>query len=422
MSILHTLRQYAIYTRIACHVAIKYLWCLPLKDYLPFLKKAWLLLCTFRHNRVIRIAEGYKLQLYLPAYPSPAFFHALENKLLRTPPAPTSIVFSMTRACGYKCPHCYQKKEQGKDIPEALLLETLQKVQETGVSFFNIEGGEPFLRFDRLLAMLQTLDQRAEVWVNSNGADVSREQLLALKQNGLTGIMVSVHSPDQTLHDAFTGIPHSFDAACQLIALCKKLDIAVAINSVLSEEEMTHGQLHVLMDLAKNLGAHFVQLIHPKPCGPWLEKTDNMQQSPELLKQVEAYHLHYNSSATAGYPSLAAQAFEERKKGVGCTAGAIDRFYITATGDMQPCEFLQLSFGNVQTESFSDIYTRMREAFATPCTGWLCCTQSNAIATLMRQKKLTTTPVPWEHTKDIITQWDKGTPTPLYAHLGIYKL
>ena len=422
MTIIRFIAHYALFARIALHVAGRYLLRLSPREYIRFICRAAILLWTFRHNRIVKTARGRKLQLYLPVWPSPAFFNALENKLLRTPPAPTSVVFSMTRACSYTCPHCYQKTEKGSDLEQRDLLRTLDDVRDAGVSFFNIEGGEPFLRYERLLSMLQRLDDRAEIWVNTSGSGATDEKLAELQRHGLAGIMVSVHSPLASVHDAFTGISGSFETALAVLRRAKALGLATAVNSVLSEHELRSGGLDALMTLARDCGADYVQLIHPKPCGGWMERSENMQSDADLLSFIEEQHLAGNRPGKAGSPSLAAQVFEERRSGVGCTAGGVDRFYITATGEVQPCEFLQLSFGNIVEEPFADIFERMRNAYAIPRTDWLCCTQAAAIAAYMKEHGLTATPLPREHTLRFVAEHnhDRGEATPLYARLGIY--
>lgn len=418
------LRHRLLFTRIALHVAFRYLFRLPLREYPRFLRRAAILLRVFRHNRIVRIPQGYKLQLYLPAYPSPAFFSALENKLIARPPASTSVVFSMTRACMNKCPHCYQKTEIGKDLDGETLLRTFVDMLKAGVTYCNIEGGEPFLHFERLKALLDAKPASAEVWVNTAGMGVTYETLTELQQCGMAGLMVSLHTPDAAAHDAFTGVPGSFSLACDALRLAKRAGLGTAVNSVLSERSLRAGGLSELMDLARNLAADYVQLIHPKPCGGWLERTEDMQRDATLLHAVEEAHLHYNSFAMSGYPSLAAQVFEEREAGVGCTAGGIDRFYVTATGEVQPCEFLQFSFGNVTREPFDAIFTRMREAYAEPKTDWQCVAQGQAVSAFMREHGLASTPIPWPLTRDFLVACDglsSGRPTPLYVKLGVYK-
>lgn len=420
MNIIAAVRHYLVFSLTAAHVAGRYLFRLPLKECPGFIRRAVILLRAFRHNRPVRLGKGYKLQLYLPAWPSPAFFSALENKLLRRPPAPTSVVFSMTGACTYHCPHCYQKLECGVDIPEPLLLDTLQHTLDAGVSFYNIEGGEPFMRPERLLRMLECLKGRAEAWVNTTGHGVSAAMLCKAREAGMQGIMVSIHSCDSAAHDAFTGVPGSFTAARAVLEAATQLGLGTAINSVLSEGEIRSGGIDRLMELAADIGVGFVQLIHPKPCGGWLHDNEPMQLERDVLEKIEQAHIRYNAAGKNG-PALSAQAFEERRDGFGCTAGGIDRFYISATGEVQPCEFLQISFGNVARESFDEIFMRMRQYFALPRTDWLCCSLQPEIARAMHQEGVTITPLSWEKAGELLSLLSKGKETPLYKKMRIYK-
>jgi len=414
-----------IYLRIALHVAGYYalrprLLRLSPVAYLRFLIRALRLLLVFRHNKVVRVFNGYKLHLYLPAYPSPAFFYAIETNLLRAQPGPTTVVFSMTKACSYKCPHCYQHKDTGADLDEDLMIETARDIQDAGVAMFDIEGGEPFLRFPRLLRLVQALDERAEIWANTTGARLTGEMLEQLKTAGLFGLMVSIHSPDRKRHDAFTGVPGSFDLACDTLRLCRQVGLVAAINSVLSEDEVEGDGLDRLMDLSRELDCDYVQLIHPKPSGLWRGRDEGMQRRQEVIGKAQQAHTLYNSRERHDYPSLAAQVFEESERVLGCTAGAVDRFYVNANGEVQPCEFLNISFGNVNGEPFDRIYERMRSFFPTPCTDWLCCTQAPAIRELLQKHQLQRTPLPWRVTQELVADWDRGERTPVYEKLGIY--
>lgn len=414
-----------IYLRIILHVPFYYAirpkhFGSPF-DYLIFLLRSFRLLMIFRHNKIVKVFNGYKLHLYLPAYPSRAFFYALESKLLRTPPGPTTIVFSMTKACSYKCKHCYQHNDAGTDVDEATLIKTAHAVRDAGVAMFDIEGGEPFLRFERLLKLVQSLDERSEIWINTTGANVKPGMIEKLKDSGLFGIMVSIHSPDPDIHDRFTGVPGSFQTARRILKTCCETGLVSAFNTVLSEDEVKSGGIDRIMDLAKEMNCDFVQLIHPKPAGTWLGRKENMQTGTEVIQMVRKQHLLYNSRKKKDYPSLAAQVFEEAESVLGCTAGAVDRFYIGASGEVQPCEFLNISFGNVNEEAFDLIFKRMRSYFPEPCTDWLCCTQADAIADIFKEQNIETTPLPWKQTRKLVENWNRGNPTPIYSKLGIYK-
>ncbi len=390
-------------------------------EYFRFLARARLLLRVFRHEKAVRVFRGVKIHLYLPAYPSPAFFYALESKLLRDPPGAVTVEYTMTKACSYRCEHCYQKLDTGPDLEEDLLLETARAIRDSGTAMFDIEGGEPLMRLPRLLNLLGSLDARSEIWVNTTGAGLTEEALGQLKDAGLFGLMVSIHSPDAATHDALTGVPGSFEVACDALRLCHRMGLVAAANSVLSENEVRRGDLARLMDLTRDLGCDFVQLIHPKPAGAWLARTESMQQDAALVEDLRSEHLRYNGDAVEGYPALAAQVFEESPGMLGCTAGAVDRFYVNATGEVQPCEFLNISFGNVREEPFERILGRMRDAFRVPCTDWLCCTQAAEVARLLRENGLTRTPLPRILTEELVSGWGRGEPTPLYRRLGVYR-
>lgn len=414
-----------LYARIALHVTLRYATrpaafaYNPLR-YFHFLGRALCLLLVFRHNKVVRVRGGWKLHLYLPAWPGEAFFRAVESKLLRRPPGPVTVVYSMTKACAYHCAHCYQRRDGGADLPEATLLALARAVREAGTSMFDIEGGEPFLRFERLLALVRELGPGVEVWVNTTGADLKDGMLEALRDAGLCGLMVSIHSPDAATHDALTGIAGSFATACAAIRACRALGLAAAANSVLAEDELRAGRLGDLMLLARELDCDFVQLIHPKAAGLWLGREEGMQRDAALIEAIRRQHLLYNSRRRADFPALAAQVFEEAPRVLGCTAGAVDRFYVNAHGEVQPCEFLNVSFGNAATEPFPEILARMRAAFPEPGVDWLCCTQAASIAGAIAAQG-GQTPLPWPATRDLVQTWRRGEPTPIYRRLGIYR-
>jgi MoaA/NifB/PqqE/SkfB family radical SAM enzyme len=419
------LTKILIYLRIIIHIPCYYgirsqFFSSPVA-YLQFLYRALQLLFVFRHNKIVRVFNGYKLHLYLPAYPSRAFFYAIESKLLRSPPGSSTIVFSITKACSYRCRHCYQRNDVSVDLDEDVMIRTALAVRDTGVAMFDIEGGEPFIRYPRLLKLVQALDDRCEVWVNTTGAHIKPGMIDELKEAGLFGLMVSVHSPDLKKHDAFTGVPGSFDTACESIRKCRGMGLVAALNSVLSEEEVKNGGLEKLMDLARDLDCDYVQLIHPKPAGVWIGRKKGMQSDQALIQRIQKAHLRYNSRSMQPYPSLAAQVFEEQKSVLGCTAGGGDRYYVGASGEIQPCEFLNISFGNINEEPFAKIYERLRSIFKTPCHDWLCCTQAEAIHNLLQKHGIQQTPLPWIVTQELVEHWNRGKPTPIYKRLGIYK-
>ena len=370
----------------------------------------------FKH-KLVKMASGeYKLDFYLPRYPSAAFFTALEDKIVRRPPRPVSVVLSISKACAYRCPHCYQRKDDPDELPLATLVENVRKLREFGIVAWAVEGGEPLLRFERLEAVLREISG-LEVWVNSTGHGATPERIRRLRELGVTGVMSSIHSVNAAEHDAFTGVSGSWRRALDFLHDCQNEGMLVGFNTVLSDRQVVEGGIDRIMALAAEHGCDYIQLIHPKACGAWMGKTFDASLHREAAEIAKRSQLRYNSSGSRRSPVLTAQVYEESPEMLGCCCGGIDRFYVGASGEVQPCEFVNISFGNLREVSFETAYARMRKVFAVPCEEWTCQTHADEIAAVVRERL----PLPWTETERLVRDWRPGTPTKVYQKVGVYR-
>lgn len=387
---------------------------------LPALLKAGKFTRIFYCHKLLQMPTGeYKLDFYMPRFPSEAFFTAMADKVISSPPRPVSVVWSVTRACSYRCPHCYQGFDPAEEMPIEIMRSKARELRESGVAAWAVEGGEPLLRFERLTALLEEI-QGLEVWVNSTGCGAEKEKISRLRELKVTGCMSSIHSVLPREHDRFTGIPGSFETALDFLRQCRSAGMLTGFNTVLSDEEILSGAIDRIMDLAAKEDCDYVQLIHPKACGRWHEKAFDPILREKAAAAACAAQKCYNSGAKKNAPILTAQVFEESPEMLGCTAGAVDRFYVGCSGEVQPCEFVNLSFGNLCRESYSEIYDRMRRTFPVPCCEWLCCQYNSAIASAI-QRNGGRTPLPWEVTREILKDHRPGTPTPVYKAMEICR-
>ena len=323
---------------------------------LPLLLKAGRFTAVFFKHKLLRLPSGeYKLDFYMPRYPSEAFFTAIADKLLRKPPRPVSVVWSISKACAYKCPHCYQGLDSARELEIPKIRALARRLREFGVVAWAVEGGEPMLRFEKLQALLEET-KGLEVWVNSTGFGADGAKIAKMAELGVTGVMGSIHSVDPQIHDSFTGSAGSFDRVFDFLKECRARGMLAGLNTVLSDEQIISGQIDSIMDLASKNGCDYVQLIHPKACGRWVGREfDNSRHALAVEIACKAQK-KYNSSRARGSAILTAQVFEESREMLGCTAGGIDRFYVGCSGEVQPCEFVNISFGNLNEESFEAIF------------------------------------------------------------------
>ncbi|MDR3212665.1 MAG: radical SAM protein [Azoarcus sp.] len=385
------------------------------RRFLALLGRLDLLLNKLQHNKFAPIGKGLRLDLYVPSYPGKAFFKACDKFCVfdggKSPC--TGVLLSVTNACPYACEHCYQRFDTGRDVDIALLTDTAKRLQAMGVCFFNIEGGEPFVRYERLKALCAAIDcNTAEIWVNSTGHGMTAEKLRELRP---TAVMFSLHSADPETFNGFMGRPHAWKMLMTGIAHCKECGIPFAFNACLMEEAFFNREFERVMALAKDLGACLVQIIKPKPAGAWLAaNTESMFSERGVETAIAKVNLYNLARSHRAYPPVSAQILEEAPDVFGCTAGGTDRFYINAKGDVQPCEFLNISFGNIAEEDFGEIYARMRKTFRHPGTCMLCEKAADHIHKLRAQYNLERLPLPPELSREVHENWDKGARTALY--------
>ncbi|KGK88222.1 radical SAM protein [Desulfosporosinus sp. HMP52] len=391
---------------------------LSLKEFILVLRRLLLFVSRMKQNKFVEIEGKTCLGLYIPGFPSTAFLTACWkfSQFKERMPC-TTVLLSITSACPYHCQHCYQKLDKGKDVDIEVLLEIVSKLQEMGIAFFNIEGGEPFFAYERLKQVCQAIDSRSEIWINSTGAGMTKERLAELRGLNVTAVMFSLHSPDAKLFNMFMGKDSAWETMKAGVEMCHEAGLAVAFNTCLQREDFYNGTFEGIMETAKDFKACLIQIIKPKPAGGWLEKgvVEFSPQDIEYVKgKVNQYNLHKKK---ANYPAISAQIIEEDKSVFGCTAGGTDRFYINAKGDLQPCEFLNISFGNIMRDKFEDIYTKMRTCFAWGGEGYLCESCSQEIHRHYEENGLDTLPLTPELSEKIYGSWERGRRTDLYERL-----
>ena len=384
------------------------------RQFVVLLRRLNLFLSKLRHNKFAAAPGGrLRLDLYVPDYPSRAFWTAAD-KFKRFDgglfPCAT-VLMSVTKACAFKCPHCYQRRDNGPDAPIEQLVSAARTLQKQGVAFFNIEGGEPFLAYERLKTLCAAIDGRSEIWINTTGMGVTAERLRELKPAAL---MFSLHGATPAALNAFMGRDDAWDLMSGGIAACREVGARVAFNSCLSGADFHDGSFEKLMDIAKDFGATLVQIIKPKPAGAWLGKGSELFSAEDTRLAAAKINDYNLAPRYAKYPAISAQIIEESPAVFGCTAGGTDRFYINAKGDVQPCEFLNISFGNINEEAIDAILQRMRAAFKIPGTAMLCEQSAEKIARICEEHSLETLPLSPELSRDIFENWNPGAATELY--------
>ena len=84
---------------------------ISIRRYILFLRRLLYFLSKIYHNKFVKIDNAVRMGLYIPRFPSQAFFTACRKFIAFDEKLPcTTVLVSVTSACRFNCEHCYQKK------------------------------------------------------------------------------------------------------------------------------------------------------------------------------------------------------------------------------------------------------------------------------------------------------------------------
>lgn len=322
-----------------------------------------------RFARPIALRDGGVVyNLYQPPVPSRRLINHLARLVTqgREVVKPTTCTLQVTTACQLNCFHCSAAKYKTRERKELTTEEWLSVIaQSLDMGIFNITftGGEPLIRKD-LFELIAAVDRdRAHASMFSNGLLLTEENVSRLVEAGLHSLMVSVDDPREEVHDELRGMKGCFAKAIAGLQRAREAGLLVSLSTYASGADVREGRVEQLIEKARELGCHEVTVFDVVPTGSLLPMEEEYLIKPEERRRLIEIGRHYR--ALPGYPNVVTQSEVEGPECGGCM-GAHSQFYMTAFGDVDPCDFMPLTFGNVRDDSLETIWQRMRShpAFA----------------------------------------------------------
>lgn len=307
-----------------------------------------------RDNRLIYTS-------YQPPVPSNASMKLLGSRLsleLTGHPQPTVCTLQITTRCQANCIHCSaaRHKRPGNELSTDEWKRVVREAEALGVVSVVFTGGEPLLRPD-VFDLIRWVDKNEAVALMfCNGLLLTKENAQKLADAGLWCIHASIDSPDPAAHDEMRRVPGCFDRAIEGLARCKDAGILTGISTYATPERLHNGQVVEMIELAKRLGVDEITIFDVVPTGRLLTQDRKYLLTDEDKAELCRLEEKYNEGHSL--PHVITQAHVNGPTGVGCYAGWC-QFYVTAFGDVTPCDFTPISFGNVRETSVETIWNRM---------------------------------------------------------------
>ncbi len=284
-----------------------------------------------------------------PAFPIKVAEHHA-RKARGQGPLIQAIEYAVTYDCQATCSKCSSVHMRDGARP-LLNNEQIRQLGDDchrlGAYEVNLTGGEPLMLSD-LEEMVDYFNPRSTfIGINTNGKLLSRRRIISLRDAGVDLLKISLDSPVAEEHDESRGIEGLYDHIMDMLRVAREIrGIRGHLCMVATREAIEAGQVQQVLDIAKTNNAT-LGIVLPAAIGGWNRKH-------EVLLESQHRRLLDRFSTD---PSVFLQGNVGQREFI-CPCGTSE-IYINCYGDVIPCPFIQIAFGNVRDESFNSIYQRM---------------------------------------------------------------
>ena len=321
----------------------------------------------YRNQQVLpkfaKADKRYFVSYNIPGWPSKAFnryfAHQLKRFTATEQPTLHTLVFAITKKCGFQCEHCCEWLNLNK--PEILskedLLLIIHRFHQLGIAQVQLSGGEPLNRLNDIFFLLDNSPKGIDYWLYTTGYSLTSEKAKQLKQHGLTGITISLDHHLEEKHDSFRGVKNAYQRALLASQYANKAGLAVCFSICATKDFINKENLLQYAELAKRSGVSFIQILEPKAVGHYAGQ--DVLLSSQHIKLLENFYETFNyNPAYKNYPTITYHGYGSRR--FGCSGSGVDYVYVDTDGDVHKCPFCQSKLFSAFDEGLSDHIRSMK--------------------------------------------------------------
>ncbi len=292
---------------------------------------------------------------------------------------PRLIAWELTKTCNLFCAHCRASSHSGPypgELTTAEIFKVIDGICEVGHPILILSGGEPLARPDFFEIAGYAASKDLRVALGCNGTLLTPEVARRLKEVPIPRVSISLDFPVRELQDKFRGKAGAFDTAVKGIENARAAGLEVQINCTISKLNAPY--LEQLLQMALDLGAvafHPFMLV-PTGRGKSLAEEELPPVEYERIlgwiyeKQLELKdRIFFKPTDAPHYWRIILQKGKGHAKAAqhptgdhgmnamtrGCLAGT-GFCFISNTGRVQGCGYLDLEAGDVKNNSFKEIW------------------------------------------------------------------
>ena len=286
---------------------------------------------------------------------------------------PKILTIALTYRCQCRCVHCGVTGYISQDAGELSTGEVKALIDKAakmpGIVQVTFTGGEALLRQDIFELIAYSKSRSFFTKIDTNGVLLNDGILNKLKALGLDRIDISLDHYTADGHDRLRGYAGLFENITKALKTCCNLNILCYLQTYVTRASLYDGTLEGILALSEKLGCARTKIQPPAASGRWADAPDLSLRDEDffalerlLLRHKQAY--------------FESEFFSPRDYRLICGVGTKSNIYVTSYGDVFPCCYLPVSFGNIRENDFSEIVKHMHSArqnkISTRYPGCLC--------------------------------------------------
>ncbi len=188
--------------------------------------------------------------------------------------------------------------------------------------------------------------------IDSNGGMLDAHTLKELKNAGLNRIDISIDHYDEGTHDKLRGREGLFATVAEALRLCRGLKIPYYLQTYATPQNIHDGSLEKILGVSENLGAIRTKIQPPATFGRWGDNLEVALKEEDYLLLEQMLFRHPSAYFESEF-------FSPKDYQFLCKAGIRGNIYVTCYGDVFPCCYVPVPFGNVRGKRLAEILGKM---------------------------------------------------------------
>ncbi|MDD5722193.1 MAG: heme b synthase [Syntrophales bacterium] len=289
------------------------------------------------------------------------------------------VAWEVTRGCNLSCMHCRASSKFGPyegELDTAQCRNLIDDIAAFSSPVIILTGGEPYFREDIFEIASYGTSKGIRMVLATNGTLVTGEIARKTIDAGIQRVSISIDGSDAQSHDTFRGVPGAFEGAMAGIDAFTKAGMEFQINTTITRFNLD--SMEEISGLAVKLGAAAHHIFLLVPTGRGREMADQAISPEEYEKTLELFYekgftspIQLKATCAPQYYRIFHQRKKERNPEAqdkqsplhtmtrGCMGGSSFCF-ISHTGQVQPCGFLEIDCGQIKGKGFEEIWNNSR--------------------------------------------------------------